>query len=136
MLPWIDHIKLGRDDAPIGDAVRGPGGEPCVRRLSHAADLTSGQRPAGSTCRLAPLTMTPNCGCTMRFCAGHGASSPTIMSWTSDAGAGRRPEVLNRLDSAAAARALGRRREMLAAHMSGNGVWFDSRAWIVTARRH
>ena len=45
-------------------------------------------------------------------------------------------EVLNRLDPAAAARALGRLREMLAAHMSGTGVWFDSRAWIVTARRH
>jgi hypothetical protein len=23
-----------------------------------------------------------------------------------------------------------------AVHLSGNGVWFDSRAWIVTARRH
>jgi hypothetical protein len=34
------------------------------------------------------------------------------------------------------ARALERLREMLAAHLSGNGVWFDSRAWIVTARRH
>jgi SAM-dependent methyltransferase len=45
-------------------------------------------------------------------------------------------EALNRLDPAAAARALGRLREMLAAHLSGNGVWFDSRAWIVTARRH
>ena len=45
-------------------------------------------------------------------------------------------DVLSRLDPAAAARALGRLREMLAAHMSGNGVWFDSRAWIVTARRH
>lgn len=44
-------------------------------------------------------------------------------------------DVLSRLDPAAAARALGRLREMLAAHMSGNGVWFDSRAWIVTARR-
>ncbi len=42
-------------------------------------------------------------------------------------------EVLNQLDPAAAARALGRLREVLAAHMSGNGVWFDSRAWIVTA---
>ncbi|MGB6577811.1 MAG: methyltransferase domain-containing protein [Streptosporangiaceae bacterium] len=44
-------------------------------------------------------------------------------------------DVLSRLDPAAAARALGRLREMLAAHLSGNGVWFDSRAWIVTARR-
>ena len=43
--------------------------------------------------------------------------------------------VLDRLDPAATARALGRLREMLAAHASGNGVWFDSRAWIVTARR-
>ena len=44
-------------------------------------------------------------------------------------------DVLSRLDPAAAARALGRLREMLAAHLSGNGVWLDSRAWIVTARR-
>jgi SAM-dependent methyltransferase len=44
--------------------------------------------------------------------------------------------ALGRLDPAAAARALGRLREMLAEHLSGNGVWFDSRAWIITARRH
>ncbi len=44
-------------------------------------------------------------------------------------------EVLKRLDPAAAARAVGRLREALAAHMSDEGVWFDSRAWIVTARR-
>jgi SAM-dependent methyltransferase len=43
-------------------------------------------------------------------------------------------EVLNRLDPAAAARALGRLGETLGAHMSDDGVWFDSRAWIVTAR--
>lgn len=34
-----------------------------------------------------------------------------------------------------ALRPAGRLREMLAAHLSGNGVWFDSRAWIFTARR-
>jgi SAM-dependent methyltransferase len=44
-------------------------------------------------------------------------------------------EVLKRLDPAAAARALKRLRETLAAHQSDNGVWFDSRAWIVTAER-
>lgn len=43
-------------------------------------------------------------------------------------------EALKRLDPAAATRGLGRLREALAAHMSDNGVWFDSRAWIVTAR--
>ena len=45
-------------------------------------------------------------------------------------------EVLKRLDPAAAARAAGRLRETLAAHLSDDGVWFNSRAWIVTARRH
>ena len=43
-------------------------------------------------------------------------------------------DVLKRLDAAAAERALERLRETLAAHTSGDGVWFDSRAWIVTAR--
>jgi SAM-dependent methyltransferase len=43
-------------------------------------------------------------------------------------------EVLGQLDSAAAARALKRLRELLSAHASGDGVWFDSCAWIVTAR--
>ena len=43
-------------------------------------------------------------------------------------------EVLGRLDPAAAARALGQLREMIAAHLSDDGVWFDSRAWIVTAQ--
>jgi SAM-dependent methyltransferase len=43
--------------------------------------------------------------------------------------------VLTRLDPADAARAVERLREALAAHMSDDGVWFGSRAWIVTARR-
>ena len=44
--------------------------------------------------------------------------------------------ALKRLDPAAADRALGRLREALAAHISDDGVWFNSRAWIVTAHRH
>ena len=43
-------------------------------------------------------------------------------------------EALEGLGPAATERALGRLREMLAAHLSGDGVWFDSRAWIVSAR--
>ena len=43
-------------------------------------------------------------------------------------------EVLKRLDPAAATRAVERLREALAAHMNDDGVWFNSRAWIVTAR--
>ena len=45
-------------------------------------------------------------------------------------------QALERLDSADAARAVERLREALAAHLSDEGIWFNSRAWIVTARRH
>jgi ubiquinone/menaquinone biosynthesis C-methylase UbiE len=45
-------------------------------------------------------------------------------------------EALKRLDPTAATHALGRLREALEAHARDDGVWFDSRAWIVTARRH
>jgi len=44
-------------------------------------------------------------------------------------------EVLRRLDPAAAERALARLRAALAAHLSDDGVRFNSRAWMVTARR-
>jgi ubiquinone/menaquinone biosynthesis C-methylase UbiE len=44
-------------------------------------------------------------------------------------------DALQRLDPVAAKRAVGRLRETLAAHASHDGVWFNSRAWIVTARR-
>lgn len=44
-------------------------------------------------------------------------------------------ETLQRLDPAAAARAVGRLREAFAAHTGGDGVWFSSRSWIITARR-
>ncbi len=40
-----------------------------------------------------------------------------------------------RLGAAAAERAFERLREVLAAHASERGVWFDSRAWIIEARR-
>lgn len=39
------------------------------------------------------------------------------------------------LDAAATARALDRLLAMLDAHDTGEGVWFDSGAWLVTARR-
>jgi ubiquinone/menaquinone biosynthesis C-methylase UbiE len=43
-------------------------------------------------------------------------------------------EVLARRTAASEERDLGRLRETLAAHASGDGVWFGSRAWIVNAR--
>ena len=43
-------------------------------------------------------------------------------------------EFLKRLDPVAVARGLARLRDALAARMTDEGIWFDSRAWIVTAR--
>jgi len=44
-------------------------------------------------------------------------------------------DMLQRLDPAETARARERLLQTLAVHAGGDGVWFDSRAWIVTARR-
>jgi SAM-dependent methyltransferase len=44
-------------------------------------------------------------------------------------------EILRQLDPTAAERAAGRLRGALATHFSDDGVWFNSRAWVVTARR-
>jgi len=44
-------------------------------------------------------------------------------------------DVLQRLDPASTERALGRLRRTLEEHFNGQGVWFDSRAWLVTANR-
>jgi len=44
-------------------------------------------------------------------------------------------ELLGRLDHDDAERGLDRLRETLSAHLGDDGVWFDARAWIVTARR-
>lgn len=43
--------------------------------------------------------------------------------------------ALQRLDQPAAEQALSRLRDTLAERLSADGVWFDSSAWIVTARR-
>lgn len=44
-------------------------------------------------------------------------------------------QALKRLDPVAAERTVRRLRETLAAHTTDDGVWFNSRAWIVTAHR-
>ena len=44
-------------------------------------------------------------------------------------------DLLAPLDAARARRALGQLRAALATHQSSGGVFFDSRAWLITARR-
>jgi SAM-dependent methyltransferase len=43
--------------------------------------------------------------------------------------------ALSRLDAAGVELAIERLREMFAAHLADDGVWFDSRAWLITANR-
>jgi SAM-dependent methyltransferase len=61
----------------------------------------------------------------------YGPDVPAALDWVR--GFTSTSEVLNRLDPAAAAGAVERLREALAAHLSDDGVWFNSRAWIITA---
>ena len=61
----------------------------------------------------------------------YGPDTAAALDWVG--GFAGTTEFLKRLDPAAAARALARLRDALAARMSDEGVWFNARAWIVTA---
>ena len=63
----------------------------------------------------------------------YGPDVAAALDWVS--GFTSTSNVLSQLDPDAAARATGRLRGALAAHLRDDGVWFSSRAWIVAARR-
>ncbi|MFI7546888.1 class I SAM-dependent methyltransferase [Actinoplanes sp. NPDC049599] len=63
----------------------------------------------------------------------YGADVNAALAWVR--GFTRTAEVLQRLEPAAAARVEERLRRALAERLRDDGVWFTSRAWIVSARR-
>jgi SAM-dependent methyltransferase len=63
----------------------------------------------------------------------YGPDVATALEWVR--GFARTNEVLRSLDRASAEQTLERLRETLSAHADADGIWFDSRAWIVAARR-
>jgi SAM-dependent methyltransferase len=63
----------------------------------------------------------------------YGPDADAALAWVG--GFTSTKQALERMDQPAAAQALTRLRETLAEHRSPDGVWFDSSAWIVTARR-
>ena len=63
----------------------------------------------------------------------YGPDVAAALEWTRGFSSVR--DVLQRLDPVSGMRALERLRQALAGHVSGSGVWLDSRAWIVAARR-
>ncbi len=63
----------------------------------------------------------------------YGLDVDTALAWIR--GFTSTEQALERLDPAAAEEALSRLRALMAEHLTGDGVWFSSGAWIVTARR-
>jgi SAM-dependent methyltransferase len=61
----------------------------------------------------------------------YGPDVDTALAWVR--GFASTDNTLQRLDPAAAEYALGRLRGLMAEHLRADGVWFDSRAWIVRA---
>ena len=61
----------------------------------------------------------------------YGPDVDTALGWVR--GFASTNNTLHRLDPAAAEHALGRLRGLMAEHLRADGVWFESRAWIVKA---
>jgi ubiquinone/menaquinone biosynthesis C-methylase UbiE len=64
----------------------------------------------------------------------YGSEVAAALDWA--CGFSSTKEALRQMAPADRERALAALRETLKAHDTGRGVWFDSRAWIVAARRH
>lgn len=116
-------------DVAIRRALAGPdgtadGGRPDPFSLADPATVEGILRAAG----FAGIDLTE-----VREPVYYGADATAALAWVR--GFACTSEFLRRLDPAAAARALARLHDMLAARGSDEGIWFDARAWIVTARR-
>ena len=131
MMVWQDRERNEWDIA-IRQSLAGPGGSAAA--ASAGPDPFSLADPPAVTGMLEAAGFADVTFTDVRKPMYFGPDVAAALDWVR--GFACTSEVLNRLNPAAAARTLGRLHEMLAAHMSGNGVWFDSRAWIVTARRH
>lgn len=114
------HQSLGADGAPMSVPSRGAG--PC-----SLAD------PSAVTEMLAAARFADVAFIDVREPVYYGPNVAAALDWVR--GFTCTNELLERLDQAGAARALRRLRQALAAHVNDSGVWFNSRAWIVTARR-
>jgi ubiquinone/menaquinone biosynthesis C-methylase UbiE len=119
---WIVAINraLETTNAPVADA----SGEPNPFSLADPTAVTEILEASG----FADITFTDVCE---PVC--YGVDIAAALDWVG--GFTCTSEALRRLDPVAAARTVRRLRETFAAHTRADGVWFDSRAWIVAARR-
>ncbi len=131
MMVWQAHerneweVTIRQSLAPADGSMPLPAGGPDAFSLADPPSVTEILEAAGFT----DVTFTH-----VREPVYYGPDVAAALDWVR--GFTSTSETLNRLDPAAAARAVGRLREALAAHTNDGGVWFDSRAWIVTARRN
>lgn len=101
-----------------------PSGGPDPFSLADPPAVTDLLRAAG----FADVTFTD-----VREPVYYGPDVPAALDWVR--GFKSTSEALKTLDPTAAARALERLRDALAAHTTDNGICFDSSSWIVTANR-
>jgi SAM-dependent methyltransferase len=130
MMVWQAHERNEWDvamdqslEAAAGPLAR-PSGGPDAFSLANPPAVTEILAAAG----FAGVTFTD-----VREPVYYGPDVASALDWVR--GFTSTSEALKRLDPAAADRALGRLREALGAHLGDDGVWFNSRAWIVTAQR-
>jgi SAM-dependent methyltransferase len=114
----IERALRGREGAALAPEARDPFSLAAPRTVEGILDA------AGFT----NITFTD-----VREPVFYGADVTTALAWVS--GFACTSDVLRRLDQTSGARALERLRETLSARASDDGVWFDSRAWMVAARR-
>jgi ubiquinone/menaquinone biosynthesis C-methylase UbiE len=115
------HQALGADDTPVAPRSEGP--DPFS--LADPSTVNEILEAAG----FAEVAFTD-----VDEPVYYGPDVAAALDWVS--GFTSTAEVLERLEPAAATRAVERLREVLATHTSNEGIRFNSRAWIVSARRH
>jgi SAM-dependent methyltransferase len=129
MMVWQEHeqnewnVAIERALAPEGSPVPAPEGrEPfslADKDTVEAVLAAAGFGEATFTDVHRPVYYGPDVAAAMEWVGGFTSTRESLM----------------RLGAAAAGQALERLREALAAHAGEGGVWFDSRAWIIEARR-
>jgi ubiquinone/menaquinone biosynthesis C-methylase UbiE len=129
MMVW-QPAERNEWDVAIHRALAGPGGP--VAGTSGAPDPFTLADPPAVRRILDAAGFTDVAFTDVREPIFFGADVATALDWVR--GFTCTSDVLDRLDPAAAARTVERLRETLADHLGDDGVRFDSRAWLVTAR--
>jgi SAM-dependent methyltransferase len=130
MMVWQDHER-NEWSVAIVDALTGDNEFlPPAAQVSNPFSLAD---PDTVICILGAAGFTHVTFTHVREPVYYGPDVTTALRWVR--GFACTSEVMRSLDSASAEHILERLRETLAAHTGADGIWFDSQAWIIRARR-